>query len=143
MLRIDCAGWDINGEWAKPIRRSVFIDEQGIPEHEEWDDSDGVSMHAIAWINGQAVGTARLLPEGKIGRMAVLREHRKHGIGAALLNTLIGKARAQGHPTVRLSAQAHAVAFYARHGFVTSGAPHEEVGIPHQWMELNLKPQRH
>ncbi|HEY1059650.1 MAG TPA: GNAT family N-acetyltransferase [Limnobacter sp.] len=143
MLRIDCAGWDINGEWARPIRRSVFIEEQGIPEAEEWDDSDAVSLHAVAWLNNVAIGTARLLPEGKIGRMAVLPQYRKQGVGAALLNTLIGKAREQGHSSVRLSAQSHAVDFYARHGFVASGAPHEEVGIAHQWMALNLKPQRH
>ena len=79
----------INGEWASSIRRSVFVQEQGIDESEEWDEHDSVSTHVLAWLGDKPVGTARLLPEGKIGRMAVLPEFRSQGIGSAMLLALL------------------------------------------------------
>ena len=139
MLRIACSDWDTHGERARPVRRSVFVVEQGIPESEEWDEFDAVSVHALAWLHEQVVGTARLLPDGKIGRMAVLAPYRTQGIGSALLAALVQTAHARGLNTVRLSAQTHALAFYAKHGFRADGPPHEEVGIPHQWMTLDLQ----
>ncbi|HEX4918389.1 MAG TPA: GNAT family N-acetyltransferase [Limnobacter sp.] len=134
MLKITCTDWHTNGEWARFIRRSVFVHEQGIPEHEEWDNEDASATHAVAWLGEQAVGTARLLRSGKIGRMAVLSQHRRQGIGAAMLQALLKVALEQGFTTVRLSAQKHAVPFYSRHGFEPDADPHIEVGIPHQWM---------
>lgn len=138
MLRIDCSSWLINGEWASSIRRSVFVLEQGIDESEEWDEHDSHSVHALAWWHDKPVGTARLLPDGKIGRMAVLPEFRSQGIGSAMLLALLAVAEKQNLPQVRLSAQQQAIGFYSRHGFAPLGAPHEEVGIAHQWMMLNL-----
>jgi predicted GNAT family N-acyltransferase len=138
LLRIDCSSWLCNGEWAKPVRRSVFIDEQGIDESEEWDEHDAHCLHALAWWKEEVVGTARLLPEGKIGRMAVLPQYRNKGIGSAMLCALLAIAREKKMPVVRLSAQQQAVEFYRRHGFVPEGVPHEEVGIAHQWMVLDL-----
>ncbi|MCR2745892.1 GNAT family N-acetyltransferase [Limnobacter parvus] len=138
MVRIDCSSWLINGEWASSIRRSVFIVEQGIDESEEWDEHDSNSVHALAWWRDKPVGTARLLHEGKIGRMAVLPEFRSQGIGSAMLLALLAVAEKQNLPLVRLSAQQQAIGFYSRHGFAPEGEPHEEVGIAHQWMVLSL-----
>jgi predicted GNAT family N-acyltransferase len=128
----------INGEWASSIRRSVFVEEQGIDESDEWDEYDPVSVHAVAWLNQTHVGTARLLPDGKIGRMAVLPEFRSQGIGSAMLLALLAVAKEKNLLQVRLSAQQQAVEFYSRHGFASFGEPHIEVGIVHQWMVLNL-----
>lgn len=138
MIRIDCSSWSSNGEWASSIRRSVFIEEQGIDEAEEWDEHDAPSVHAVAWWGKTPVGTARLLPQGKIGRMAVLPEFRSRGIGKALLLALLNVAREQNIRTLRLSAQQQAIEFYSQHGFAPDGPAHMEVGIPHQWMVLNL-----
>jgi len=138
LIRIDCSSWLINGGWASSIRRSVFIEEQGIDESEEWDEHDEPSVHAVAWWENSPVGTARLLPHGKIGRMAVLPEFRSRGIGKALLLALLDVARNQKMSVLRLSAQQQAMEFYSRHGFVPEGPAHMEVGIPHQWMVLNL-----
>lgn len=138
MIRIDCSSWLINGEWASSIRRSVFVEEQGIDESEEWDEHDPVSVHAVAWLNQTPVGTARLLNNGKIGRMAVLPEFRSQGIGSAMLLALLAVAKERNLLQVRLSAQQQAVEFYSRHGFASFGEPHIEVGIAHQWMVLNL-----
>jgi predicted GNAT family N-acyltransferase len=138
LIRIDCSNWQINGEWASTIRRSVFVQEQGIDESEEWDEHDADSTHAVAWLGAHPVGTARLLPEGKIGRMAVLPKFRSQGIGRAMLLAMLAVAKEKNLPQVRLSAQQQAIGFYSRHGFVPLGEPHMEVGIAHQWMVLNL-----
>ncbi|MBI2295265.1 MAG: GNAT family N-acetyltransferase [Betaproteobacteria bacterium] len=77
------------------------------------------------------VGTGRLLRDGRIGRMAVLKEWRGKGAGSALMDHLIGLARKMGFDEVRLHAQTHAAGFYAKHGFTAEGEEFMEAGIPH------------
>jgi predicted GNAT family N-acyltransferase len=121
------------------IRRAVFIDEQGVPEDLEWDAADAAAAHFLAVDDmGQAIGCARLLPDGSIGRMAVLRGWRRRGVGRAMLEAALCAARAHGHAHVGLSAQTHASAFYARAGFVTVGEEYQEAGIPHVAMQKDL-----
>jgi predicted GNAT family N-acyltransferase len=89
--------------------------------------------------DGLAIGTGRLAPDGKVGRMAVLAEYRGLGVGAAVLDHLLDCARAAGMTRCYLHAQTHALDFYARHGFVAHGAEFVEADIPHQEMELALE----
>ena len=108
-------------------------------EEEEWDSADLTCVHALALTGKRdAVGTGRLEPTGKIGRLAVLREFRGLGVGEGLLEWLVGQARRQGHESVYLHAQVHALQFYLRHGFVPQGPEFDEVGIPHQRMSRKL-----
>lgn len=121
------------------LRRRVFIVEQQVPESLEWDEADAVCTHALALdAQGNPVATGRLLPDGHIGRMAVLPECRRRGVGSAVLNFLIGCARQQGFKAVQLNAQTHALGFYARRGFVARGDEFMEAGIPHREMTLKL-----
>jgi predicted GNAT family N-acyltransferase len=121
------------------VRRAVFIDEQGVPEELEWDEHDAVSLHWLAVLeDGCPVGCARLLPDGHIGRMAVLPSWRGRGIGRALLDAALARAQARGLREVRLSAQLHAADFYRRAGFTACGDVYEEAGIPHLAMRKNL-----
>ena len=77
----------LSGHWselqhdAELIRRHVFIQEQNIPENEEWDDQDAISLHFVVYDQNQAIATARLLENNSIGRVAVLMPYRKQGIG--------------------------------------------------------------
>jgi YbgC/YbaW family acyl-CoA thioester hydrolase len=143
VLRVVTGPWSTLERDAAPLRRAVFVDEQGIPESEEWDAADATALHAVA-INalGQAVGTGRLLAAqpgvGKIGRMAVHRALRGTGVGARVLAALTEAARARGDHTLRLSAQRTAMGFYQRQGWQCVGEPYDEVGIPHQTMERRL-----
>lgn len=138
-LTVRDADWHRDGARLQAIRRAVFIDEQGVPEDLEWDAADAVSLHALALTaDGEAIATGRLLPDGHIGRMAVLRPYRGRGAGRAILQWLLDRARAQGHAAVILHAQSHALGFYARAGFVPSSAEFMEAGIPHRQMTLRL-----
>ena len=104
----------------------------------EMDHLDAVCVHALAFAQARAVGTGRLLPDGHIGRMAVLKESRALGVGGAILERLVEEARRRGMPEVVLSAQTHAIGFYRRHGFTEQGEIFEEAGIPHQEMRRAL-----
>jgi predicted GNAT family N-acyltransferase len=135
------AEWDGDAAALRSVRRDVFIVEQRVPESLEWDDMDARSRHALAYDgDGAAIGCARLLPDGHIGRVAVRAAWRKRGVGAALVTRLIDLARELGYREAILNAQTHALPFYARFGFVVSGAPFDEAGIPHQEMRLTLAP---
>jgi predicted GNAT family N-acyltransferase len=126
---------------AQPVRLKVFVEEQGVPVGLEWDQWDEASDHAIAFdAQGDAIGTARLLPDGRIGRMAVLREWRNHGAGAALLEAMLERARQRGMIRVSLNAQTQAAGFYRRFGFVESGKVFMEADIPHVTMQRTLSP---
>lgn len=138
MLRIELMDWETACSEASRVRCVVFVQEQHVPPEIEMDDQDKVCVHAIAYTQGRAVGTGRLLPDGHIGRMAVLRESRKLGIGGALLERLVQEARDRGMKQVVLSAQTHALGFYHRHGFKEEGSVYEEAGIPHQEMRRVL-----
>ena len=138
-MNIELGDWARLGQEASTIRRTVFIEEQGVPPELEWDEAlDQVCLHVLARIGGQAVGTARLLPDAHIGRMAVLPAFRRHRIGSALLMALVQAARARGEPAVELSAQTYVRAFYARHGFEAYGPLYDNAGIEHQMMRLEL-----
>ena len=131
--------WEKAEPLAAPIRFAVFVDEQRVPAEIELDEMDAPSLHAVAFDeSGKAIGTGRLLPQGKIGRMAVLREKRRRGVGAILLDALLAEARRRGIRVVKLSAQVHAAEFYRAHGFVAEGGVYEEAGIPHQKMRMTL-----
>ena len=139
MFRIELMAWEQARAQASRIRFKVFVEEQGVPPDIELDEKDPHCVHAIAFDQqGTAVGTGRLLPDAHIGRMAVLEERRRHGIGSLLLNSLIDVARQRGDREVLLSAQIHAVAFYRRHGFETVGEIYEEAGIPHRAMRRSI-----
>jgi predicted GNAT family N-acyltransferase len=136
---IEAASWEHDREQLMRVRRAVFVEEQQVPESEEWDSVDPVCIHALAWTaNRDAVGTGRLDRVGKIGRLAVLASHRGNGVGAELLRWLIEEATRRGLQGVHLHAQTHARQFYERFGFVAEGAVFDEVGIPHQRMCLEL-----
>ena len=123
------------------VRIAVFCDEQGIAREDELDALDDTAVHVAGYAEGAAVAAGRLvLADGyaKVGRMAVLREHRGHGYGAAVLAALEREAAARGIPEIRLSAQLHAAGFYERAGYRRTGGAYDEVGIPHIAMEKRL-----
>jgi predicted GNAT family N-acyltransferase len=140
MMRIKLRSWQEAQAEASRIRFAVFVEEQRVPIEMEMDEFDPQCVHALAYsAAGEAIGTGRLLPDGHIGRMAVLKAWRGCGAGGAILQRLIPAARARGDREVILSAQKHAIAFYRKHGFVEEGGEYDDAGIPHQAMRKALR----
>lgn len=138
-FRVTAGSWSELADAVRPVREAVFVREQGVPFELEWDDDDDASLHVAAFDGGgRAIGTGRLLPDGHVGRMAVLTEWRGKGVGRALLQQLTEAAAAAGHAQLQLHAQTHAEGFYAGFGFVASGDPFIEAGIPHLRMTRRL-----
>lgn len=126
----------------RKLRRLVFIEEQGVSEADELDDKDDEAVHLLAREDGRALGSARLLlagDVGKIGRVCVLPEGRGRGIGAALIRAGVAYFRQRGDLSmVKLGAQTHALGFYAALGFHPVGEIYDDAGIPHRDMILPL-----
>jgi len=124
------------------LRRTVFIEEQGIDEAEEWDDADATCRHYLAEDAHGPLGTARLIdrrPEAKIGRVAVIARARGTGLGRRIMAHLLDEARAAGYTTAMLEAQVSVIAFYERLGFVAEGAEYDDgSGIMHRVMRRPL-----
>ena len=134
--------WETSQKDVKAIRNKVFVEEQGVPPALEWDGLDEGSYHVLAYSpEGAPIGTGRLLPDGRIGRIAVLPEWRKKGVGRALLDLLLVIANKMGNDEVRLHAQTRAVAFYRKRGFVRQGKEFMEAGIPHVTMKRKTADQ--
>jgi predicted GNAT family N-acyltransferase len=136
------ATWADDGPALQAVRQSVFIEEQGIPAADEWDDIDPLARHVIVVTkNRDPIGTGRLEPTGKIGRVAVLRQHRGTGIGSLVMGHLVNQATELGFARVYLHAQTAAQDFYARLGFRAEGPAFDECGIPHVRMTLGIAKQ--
>jgi predicted GNAT family N-acyltransferase len=134
------ASWQLDCESLQAVRRRVFVEEQGVPEHEEWDAADLTAIHVLAVASDrEPVGTGRLEPCGKIGRIAVRREWRGTGIGGQIMRHLVNQATELGFEAVYLHAQTSATGFYRRLGFRAEGPVFDEVGIPHVRMGLGIE----
>jgi predicted GNAT family N-acyltransferase len=139
--QVGLASWQHDDERAAlmRVRRRVFIEEQQVPENEEWDEHDEVCLHLLARTRKRdAVGTARLHPSGRVGRVAVLAEHRGHGVGLLLMSALLELARQRQVRRLILHGQVHALAFYSKLGFMPCSEAFVEAGIVHIEMQLDL-----
>lgn len=138
-FRIEAADYAATLDDLRRVRDVVFIEEQGVPRDLEQDALDPLCHHVIARDpHGAPIGTARLTPDHRIGRMGVLSAWRGRGVGEALLLALLAEARQRQWPTVSLHAQVDAERFYARHGFLPEGERFVEAGIEHQGMRRQL-----
>jgi predicted GNAT family N-acyltransferase len=126
------------------VRRTVFVDEQDVPEAIEMDEHDATATHFLARdaARDEPVGTARLrcpgAATGKAERVAVLRPYRGEGLGRQLMERVETAAREQGCSRMRLDAQTHVTAFYAKLGYETVSGRFCEAGIPHVEMTKGL-----
>ena len=137
---IEPATFEVDYEAIHHVRNWVFVIEQQIPSDVEFDDLDRQCHHFVARdTECRPIGTGRLSPEGKIGRLAVLNELRGQGVGESLLRALIEKARSLGLASVTANVQLAAQGFYQKFGFVEEGDIFIEASIPHQTMRLVLE----
>ena len=126
---------------ALALREVVFVEEQGVPLSEEIDGFDDAATHVVAVEDGAVVGTCRLVLDGetaKLSRMVVAREHRRRGLGAALLAEADRVARRWGARRIVLNAQTQAMGVYSAAGYSAHGGPFMDAGIEHRTMERRL-----
>ncbi|MFM2441147.1 MAG: hypothetical protein RLZZ349_874 [Pseudomonadota bacterium] len=139
-FHIEKVSWQSQASSLKMVRERVFIVEQHVPVALEWDGLDQMAQHLLA-VNaiGEAIGCSRLLGDGSIGRMAVLKDWRSKGVGSALLKAAIAINQQQDKCDISLSAQMHAIHFYEKFGFVKCSPPYLDANIWHVDMRLETK----
>ena len=120
------------------IRYNVFVEEQKVPEELEIDGLDDKAKHVLAFVDSVQIGTGRILSDGHIGRVAVLKDYRGLGIGKLIMKDLIKWAQNMNLEKVWLSSQWHAHSFYLDLGFVCVGEIYIEAGIDHIKMYRTL-----
>ena len=130
-IAVRIADWQQDNADLRRIREAVFIAEQSVPPELEWDGDDEAAIHFLALENGYPIGTARLLTDGQIGRVSVLRDWRGMNIGDAMMRAVIAEAERRGLIERRLTAQVHATKFYERLGFEVVSEEFLEAGLPH------------
>ncbi len=139
MLRVQLGDWAELGETAGSLRTAVFVHEQGIPAEMEWDEHDATCRHAVVFNRlDMPVACGRLLPDGHIGRVAVVQSIRGGQAGKLVMRALMQAAHAAGHSHADISAQQAVTGFYRRLGFSSLGEPYAEAGITHIRMRAAL-----
>ena len=122
----------------RTIRTPVFIEEQLVAPDFEWDEVDQTAVHLLAKHANEPIACLRIIDYDKIGRMAVLKDWRRKGLGSALLLEAVKICKAQGSKSVHLSAQTHAIHFYQQAGFKVISEVYQDLHIPHVDMQLDL-----
>ncbi|MDH3342963.1 MAG: GNAT family N-acetyltransferase [Gammaproteobacteria bacterium] len=123
--------WEQSQRALKEIRTTVFIEEQQVPVEQEWDEFDKQSIHFLAIHENRPVATARLKPDGQIGRMAVIEKYRHQGIGTQLLNKVLLHAKNNNFSMIYIHAQKKAIGFYKKFDFIYNGNEFMDAGIEH------------
>jgi predicted GNAT family N-acyltransferase len=124
------------------MRDEVFVHEQHLTNDARFDPDDRRSIHYLAYLDDQPVGTGRLTMikrEAQVAWVAVRVPYRQSGIGKAVMIAILERARDEEADYVVLNAQSHALEFYSRLGFESMGHEFTMAGIPHQVMMLGLK----
>ncbi|MGK0501022.1 MAG: putative GNAT family N-acyltransferase [Oceanicoccus sp.] len=141
-ISIKTADWQLDHAVLSAIRNAVFVQEQQVPVELEMDEHDADAQHWLAFDGDQAIATVRMLKDGHIGRMAVLKYYRGNGIGNNILQHLIETVKQQSLFEVYLHSQTHAIGFYQKLGFSAYGDEFMDAGIPHRNMKLQLAERR-
>jgi hypothetical protein len=117
------------------IRNTVFTGEQHVDAQLDFDGLDPVAVQVLVAHDGKYVATGRMLSDGHIGRLAVLKEYRGRGFGAKVVLALLNEAEKAGLKRTFLGAQLHAVGFYQKLGFSVYGEPFMDANMEHVHME--------
>jgi predicted GNAT family N-acyltransferase len=137
-IKISQVTWQEAESNLRAVRTPVFIIEQFVTPEFEWDELDASAVHLLALFENKAIACLRIIDYHKIGRMAVLKDYRRMGLGAALLQDAVNICKAHGSKNVYLSAQTHAIDFYQYCGFKVTSEIYQDLHIPHVDMQMAL-----
>lgn len=121
------------------VRKRVFVEEQGVPEHLELDELDSSSIHFIVKDQDQPIAAARLrkIEEniGKVERVCVLEPYRGKKLGLLIMQNIEEYAKELGLMKLKLNAQSYAIPFYEKLHYTVTSPEFLDAGIPHRAME--------
>ena len=137
-VKITQVSWCEAEDYLRAIRTPVFIEEQAVAPDFEWDGLDASAIHILALFDNKPIACLRIIEYHKIGRMAVLKEWRRMGLGAALLLEAVAVCKNYGSKSIHMSAQTHAIEFYRKADFKVTSVEYCDVHIPHVDMQLDL-----
>lgn len=126
-------------------RCDIFVVEQTCP-YPDIDGADLKTWQLFAYAeDGTLAASMRLLPAGvtydafAMGRVAVARQFRGHGIAREMMEKAIAFARNElGEKLIKIGAQEYLLSFYSSLGFRPISEVYLEDGIPHIDMELQI-----
>ncbi|MDA0159675.1 GNAT family N-acetyltransferase [Solirubrobacter ginsenosidimutans] len=127
------------------VRRRVFVEQQGLFEGSDRDAYDDLAdtLHVVALVDGEVVGTVRLYPLGdglfKGDRLAVLPDARVHRLGGELVQFAVRTGGALGGSRMVAQVQVPNVRFFERLGWVRDGEAARYHGVMHQPMAIALR----
>ena len=139
-----------NFEDAKKVRIAVFMEEQGFRNEFEDADADARMIHVTAYVDGVLAGCSRVFPAelepalasapGRwvFGRLCVLPQFRKRGLGSAILRESERIACEKGATEMHLHAQCAAARFYEQAGYAVYGPVEYDEHVEHQWYKKRL-----
>ncbi|MCY8238455.1 GNAT family N-acetyltransferase [Bacillus inaquosorum] len=122
------------------IRKIVFVEEQGCPVSDEFDEFDTLRedcRHILVYHEKEPVGTARVRivdQVGKLERICILKPYRKFGLGKVIVDALERIMKEQGISAFKLHGQTQAAGFYEKLGYQTVSEEFILDGIPHVLM---------
>ncbi|MGM0597085.1 MAG: GNAT family N-acetyltransferase [Myxococcota bacterium] len=143
-FKVQIVKWSQYSKLLSSIRREVFIIGQNCPENEELDGKDSGSDYTHFLVldteneKNMPLGTARVSQEGKIERMAILKDYRGQGAGKKLLAAILQHLDNNNYNEAILHSQTHAIPFYEKAGFTVESDIFYEAGIPHKTMIKKL-----
>jgi GNAT superfamily N-acetyltransferase len=127
----------------RPLRQSILRPHQTAAELAAHEPEEGFAVGAFE--GGELIAVGFIGRDGEPGAwrvrgMATVPAARGRGAGTAVLDALVGHARAQGATRVWCNARTPARSLYERAGFVVASDEFElpEIG-PHFVMERNLR----
>ncbi|MEK9197567.1 GNAT family N-acetyltransferase [Ureibacillus sp. 179-F W5.1 NHS] len=130
-------------ELAFAVRRKVFVEEQGVPEHLELDEHDATAIHFIVNDEDKTIAAARLREiesqVGKVERVCVLQPYRGKKLGLLIMKKVEDYAIAKGWKKLKLNAQSYAIPFYEKLNYEVTSPEFLDAGIPHRAMEKMIK----
>ncbi len=130
MISLNTVAFDaVNEAGIRHVRIGVFVEEQGVDSAIDFDGLDANAIHVLVTSDNKPIATGRMLEDGHIGRIAVLKSFRGQGLGARVMLSLVEEAQNRGYKRVYLGAQKYAVGFYSGLGFVPYGEEYIEAGI--------------
>lgn len=97
---------EIDLQAALEIRKAVFIEEQQVPESDEFDQFDTLEDqcgHVLVFHENQPAGTGRVRivnHTGKLERICILKPYRKYGLGKVIISELENMVKEKASPNV-------------------------------------------